>query len=287
MDLAALRIFKAVVDQGGVTKAAARLHRVPSNVTTRVKQLEEQLGTKLFVRAGRRLTLSAEGKVLLLYADQLLRLSSEAEGAMRNGKPHGTLRIGALESTSATRLPPVLSRYHEQYPEVNIELVTGTSMALVSRVHDQDVEAAFVAEPFNERSLETQPVFKERLVLITPKSMGRIRSPKDLGNTTLIAFASGCSYRRRLEAWLGNGHVLPDRFMEFQSYHAIIACVAAGSGIAVVPQSLIGLLPAPHQVAVTALPANFARSTTHLVWRPHYHSFALEALKKLLSKPPR
>lgn len=285
MDLAALRIFKAVVDQGGVTRAAARLHRVPSNVTTRVKQLEDQLGTKLFLREGRRLRLSAEGKVLLLYAEQLLRLSAEAEGALRDGKPHGTLRIGALESTSASRLPPILSRYHQRYPEVHIELVTGTSMALVSRVHDQDIEAAFVAEPFNDRSLETQPAFAERLVLVTPKSVGRIRSPKDLGKTTIIAFASGCSYRRRLEAWLGSAHVLPDTFMEFQSYHAIVACVAAGSGIAVVPHSVIGLLAAPHQVAVSPLPASFARTTTHLVWRPHHHSFALEALKKLVGRP--
>src|SRR5256885_6099466 len=147
MDLTALQIFRSVVEQGGVNKAAAKLHRVPSNVTTRIKQLEEQLGAKLFSRIGRRLTLSHEGKLLLPLADQLLRLSSEAEAALRNKKPRGTLRIGALESTAASRLPPVLSRYHESYPDVQIELVTGTSGALVSRVHKQEVEAAFVAEP--------------------------------------------------------------------------------------------------------------------------------------------
>src|SRR6476646_6371607 len=92
MDLEALRIFKAVVDEGGVNKAAARLHRVPSNVTTRVKQLEEQLGAKLFAREGRKLKLSAEGKVLLNYAEQLLRLSPEAETALRGGKPRGSRR---------------------------------------------------------------------------------------------------------------------------------------------------------------------------------------------------
>ena len=120
MDLAALKIFKSVVEHGGVNKAASKLHRVPSNVTTRIKQLEEQLGAKLFLRVGRRLALSAEGKLLLPFADQLLRLSSEAETALRNGNPRGTLRIGALESTAASRLPPVLSRYHELYPDVQI-----------------------------------------------------------------------------------------------------------------------------------------------------------------------
>ena len=81
IDLAALEIFKAVVEQGGITKAAARLHRVPSNVTTRVKQLEERLGTKLFVRGNRKLVLSAEGRRLLGYADRLLHLSAEAEAS--------------------------------------------------------------------------------------------------------------------------------------------------------------------------------------------------------------
>src|SRR5689334_17789732 len=132
MDLVALQIFKAVAEEGGITRAAARLHRVQSNVTTRVRQLEDSLGAKLFLRQNRRLVLSPEGKVLLTYADQMLRLSNEAEAALRQGTPRGTLRIGTMESTAAARLPPVLSRYHRTYPEVRIELVTGTSGMLVA-----------------------------------------------------------------------------------------------------------------------------------------------------------
>ena len=282
MDLASLRIFKSVVEHGGINKAAIKLHRVPSNVTTRIKQLEEQLGAKLFLRIGRQLALSAEGKRLLPYADQLLRLSSEAETALRNGKPRGTLRIGSLESTAASRLPPVLSRYHGRYPDVQIELVTGTSGALVARVHKQDVEAAFVAEPFNAEGLETQAAFVEELVLITPKSFGPVRSPKDIGNRTVIAFTTGCSYRRRLEAWFDAAKILPDRVIEFQSYHAIIACVAAGSGIAVVPRAVLALTHAGSSLTMTALPASIAKTRTHLVWRPGHHSIALEAMKNLL-----
>src|SRR6266571_9462361 len=281
MDLAALRIFKAVVEQGGINRAAAKLHRVPSNITTRVRRLEEELETKLFVRDRRRLVLSADGKLLLTYADQLLRLSLEAEMALRNGKPRGTLRIGALESTSATRLPPVLSRYHQIYPDVRIELVTGTSGALVSHVHKQDIEAAFVAEPFNAQGLATQSVFVEELVLIAAKSFGRIRSPKDIGKRTVIAFATGCSYRRRLESWLATANVLPDRVMEFQSYHAIVACVAAGSGIAVVPRSVIAMMRGAGEVIVNPLPATIAKAPTQLIWRPEHQSVALEALQKL------
>jgi len=285
MDLAALEIFKTVVEQGGINKAAARLNRVPSNVTTRVKQLEEEVGTKLFVRDRKRLILSEEGKVLLSYANQLLRLSSEAREALRNGKPRGTLRIGALESTSAARLPPILSRYHGLYPDVHIELATGTSGALVNRVHAQEIEAAFVAEPYNTAGLESQLAFFEEIVLITPKSQCRVRTPKDIGNRTVIAFANGCSYRRRLETWLGTESIQPDRVMEFQSYHAIVACVAAGSGIAVVPRSVLEMTRASDQVNVTSLPALTAKARTQLVWRPSHRSVALEALKALLVVP--
>ena len=283
MDLAALEIFQAVVEHGGVNKAAARLHRVPSNVTTRVRQLEERLGAKLFLREGRRLTLSAEGKVLLNYANQLLRLSSEARAAMRGGKPRGTLRIGSLESTAAARLPPVLSRYHALYPDVQVELTTGTSGALVNRVHAQEIEAAFVAEPFNAAGLDTLTVFQEELVLITPKTHARVRAPRDLGNLTVIAFANGCSYRRRLEAWLGADQLHPDRVMEFQSYHAIVACVAAGTGIAVVPKSVLEMTSAGKQVGAFPLPASIAKAKTQLAWKPNHHSVALEALKAVLT----
>lgn len=282
MDIAALRIFKTVVEEGGVNRAAAKLHRVPSNISTRVRRLEEQLGTKLFVRDRRRLVLSADGKLLLTYAEQLLRLSLEAETALRNGKPRGTLRIGALESTAATRLPPVLSRYHQIYPDVQIELVTGTSGALVARVHKQDIEAAFVAEPFNAEGLDGQTVFVEDLVLISPKTLGRIRSPKDIGNRTVIAFAAGCSYRGRLERWLGSGNVLPDRVMEFQSYHAIIACVAAGTGIAIVPRSVIETTAGGRETRITPLPRDIAKARTQLICRTGHRSVTLEAMKQLL-----
>src|SRR5881398_1921834 len=142
MELTALRIFKAVAEHGGITRAAAALHRVQSNVTTRVKQLEERLGTQLFMRQGRRLVLSAEGRLLLAYADALLRLSSEAEAALAGQRPRGVFRLGTLESTAAARLPPMLARYHRECPDVQIELVTGTSGALVSRLRAFEIEAA-------------------------------------------------------------------------------------------------------------------------------------------------
>ena len=283
MDLVALRIFKTVAEAGGITRAAARLNRVQSNVTTRVQQLEETLGTTLFHRHKRRLVLSAEGKVLLAYADRLLRLSSEAEAVLRNGNPRGTLRLGSLESTAATRLPPILARFHRAYPDVRLELVTGTTGALVARVRSGDLEAAFVAEPFTPQDLEVQQAFAEELVLITPKGFGAVRSAKDVLHSTILAFATGCSYRRRLESWLGRAGISPERVMEYGSYHAILACAAAGSGIAIVPRSVLEALRHGQELDIHPLPRDVAQANTLLVWRNGHHSTALDAMRKALT----
>ena len=122
--------------------------------------------------------------MLLAYAEQMLRLSSEAQMAVRKGAPRGTLRIGTMESTAATRLPPVLSRYHLAYPEVRIELVTGTSGALVAKVAKYEVEAAFVADPAQPERFDSQPAFSEELVLITPRSVWRRSSRRGRSATT-------------------------------------------------------------------------------------------------------
>lgn len=283
IDLDSLHIFKAVVDYGGITKAASQLNRVQSNITTRVKNLEGRLGVKLFQRQNGKMILSSEGKLLLAYAERLLRLSSEAEAALRSGIPRGTLRIGTMESTAAARLPALLARFHRNYPDVQIELVTGTSGALIGKVHRFEIEAAFVAEPFTAAELETQQAFIEELVLITPKNSPEIGTPQDLQKRTVIAFSTGCSYRRILEDWLGMSAVVPDRVLELASYHAIVACVAAGSGIAIMPRSVLDAMRAEKEVAAYPLPARVAKAKTQLVWRSGHQSVALDALRGELS----
>jgi DNA-binding transcriptional LysR family regulator len=266
IDLDSLEIFRAVVQEGGIVRAAGKLNRVQSNVTTRIKQLEERLGLQLFRRQGRSLVLSPEGELLLSYTQRLFRLADEAESELRNGKPMGVFRIGSLESTAGSRLAPILSRFHRLYPGVVVELVTGTTGALVQRVSNFEIEAAFISEPFTAPGLEALKVFEEELVLITAKDAAEVTRPGDLGGSTLIAFANGCSYRKRMEDWLGTAGVMPARTLEFASYQAMIACVAAGTGFSMVPKSLLFALRAANDVKQHELPARIRRNHTHLVW---------------------
>ena len=282
IDLESLAIFRTVVEEGGVIRAAEKLHRVPSNVTTRIRQLEDYLGVRLFRKEGRSLTLSSEGEMLLNYALRLLRLADETVNALRSGKPQGTFRLGSLESTAGSRLAPILSRYHAEHPGVIVELVTGTTGALINRVMQYEIEAAFVSEPFTAPELESTVVFREELVLVTSKEVRSVRTARDLGRSTMIAFAHGCSYRKRLEDWLGSDNVMPEHVLEFGSYQGMIACVAAGTGFAIMPKSVLAALHATGKVNQHPLPERFAANRTHLVWRGE-RSLALDRLVEVLA----
>lgn len=282
LDLDSLEIFRTVAQEGGIIRAAGKLGRVQSNVTTRIKQLEQRLGRSLFRRQGRSIVLSPEGELLLSYTQRLFRLADEAEGELRTGQPVGALRIGSLESTAGSRLGPILSKFHRLHPGVVVELATGTTGALVQRVSNFELEAAFISEPFSAPGLSTLKVFDEELVLITGKDVAGVRRAADLEGRTLIAFANGCSYRKRLEEWLGASAVMPARTMEFASYQAMIACVAAGTGFAVVPRSLLLALRSAGDVRQHELPARVRRNRTHLVWNGT-PSTALTRLQELLA----
>src|SRR3954466_5791627 len=166
MDLSDLLIFSAVVHEGSVTRAAERLRRVQSNVTTRIRQLEEDLRVTLFIREGKRLHLAPAGQVLLGYAERLLTLADEARGAVQDARPRGTLRLGAMESTAAVRLPGLLSEYHRRHPKVTLELRTGNPQVLGSAILAGDLDAALVAEPIADEPFEKVLAVEEELVII-------------------------------------------------------------------------------------------------------------------------
>lgn len=283
LDLDSLQIFKAVVDYGGITNAAAQLNRVQSNITTRVKNLEERLGVALFHRTGGKLIPSEQGKVLHQYAEKLLRLSTEAETALKRGTLQGTLRIGTLESTAAARLPPLLSSYHERFPDVQLELVSGSSDALIAQVRRGDIEAAFVSDPFSSAGLDAEEAFVEELALIVAKNSA-IANARQLEGSTIIAFASGCSYRRILEDWLEICEVVPSKFLELASYHAIAACVAAGTGVAIMPLSVLKAVRIDTFVRALPLPPKLARVKTHLIWRSGHTSSMLKSIQDEIAK---
>lgn len=282
MNFVDLQVFKCVVAEGGIIKAARKLHRVPSSVTTRIKQLETSLGVTLFHRDRQRLHLSPTGELLLAYAERLIQLSDEARAVVSGGMPQGALRLGALESTTASRLPRILAEFHRRYPEVRLELTTGTNDDLMTQVADRRLDAAFTAEPPAGRVLDHIPVFAERLIVITNTDHPPVRRARDVEGASLIVFPEGCAYRRVLQRWLGRKSLATLPVLELNSYHAIVACVSSGTGIALVPQSVLDTMP-DTPVLRHAIPKAQANITTPLVWRHGEISPSVLALRTLIA----
>jgi DNA-binding transcriptional LysR family regulator len=285
MELSDLHIFRSVVQAGGITRAAEKLNRVQSNVTTRVRQLEQELGIPLFTRDGKRLHLSPAGKVLLDYADRLLDLAGEAREAVHDAKPRGLFRLGAMESTASTRLPAPLSEYSRRYPEVKLELHTGNTPHLATKVLVGELDAAFVAEPVADAPFDKTPVFEEEAVIIASAGHAPIRSPRDASPPTVLAFEPGCAYRQRLEEWFARKNDMPERIIEMTSYHAILACAVAGMGIALVPRIVLKTFPELRYLSVHELPAGLNRTQTVLIRRKGAKSPKVGALLEILAAP--
>ncbi|MGI4982429.1 MAG: putrescine utilization regulator PtrR [Janthinobacterium lividum] len=281
MELAQLEIFRAAARHGSISKAALALHRVPSNLTTRIRQLEAELGVELFIREKQRIRLSAAGTNFLDYATRILDLADEARRSVASNEPGGRFTLGAVESTAAFRLPEVMALYHQRYPAVSLELFTGLSGPVIEDVVAGRYAAAFTDIISLHPALEGRPLYREKLVLIAAWDHAPIRRPQDIPGGTIFTFRQTCSYRRRFERWFEDAGVMPTRIVEIESYHSMLACVSAGAGVALLPEMVLAGLQGGARVSVHELDAPHGASQTWLVWRKGAMTPNLQALLDL------
>ena len=244
MELTDLLTFFAVARTGGITRAAEELNTVQSNVTQRVKALEAEIGTALFERHSRGMTLTGAGRRLLPYAQRMAALSREALLAARDdGEPKGPLAIGSMETTAAVRLPALLADFHRRYPAVQLSLRTATTADLIAAVLDGSLDGAFVAGPIEHAELTATVAFREELVLVTArhiKNLAELRAATPQSGPTALVFRTGCTYRQRLEQVLTEfGWPSATRF-ELGTLDGMIGCVAAGMGVTLLPRAVVG-----------------------------------------------
>lgn len=268
MDTSDLKIFAAVARAGGIGRAAQELHTVQSNVTARIRRLEEELGVTLFERHSRGVRLTGAGQRLLPYATQSEWLLAEARRAVEEGaEPRGTLSLGSLETTAAIRLTPILVAYARECPQVDVSVRTGTTQGLISEVLEHRLEGAFVAGPVRHPELSEQPVVTEELVLVTAPTV-RLEELSELRQgPKLLVFRTGCSYRQHLEQFLTSRGLKTFRHLEFGTLDGIVGCVSAGMGITLLPRSVVENARRAGAVAMHPLPASRGRVTTVFIRR--------------------
>ena len=269
MESGDLRVFEAVARLGSITAASEELHTVQSNVTARIRALEDQLGSALFRRHSRGVVLTRAGERLLPYAVQIARLLKDAVKVVGEiGVPRGNLHIGSLESTAGVRLPPILSAYGRNYPHVNLMLTIGTTGHLIEEVLASRLEGAFVAGPVKRDEIIETQIFSEEMVLVTAAKFRSfheaLRSPQ---RVNILVLRAGCSYRSRLEQLLNEAGVSSFGQLEFGTIDGIFGCAREGLGITMMPRSVSERASQNGKLGIHALPGREALVPTMFIRR--------------------
>ena len=281
MEIRDLKIFLSVAQHGNISRAAGELNYVQSNVTARIKHLEERLNAPLFHRKAKGVELTASGHTLLDYAKRIVLLAHEAENVIKDqDEPRGKLSIGTMETTAAVRLPTLLATYHRTYPNVELNLLTGPSEVSIKRLLEYEVDGALVAGEINRDLFLADKAFEEELVLVAPY---HLKSIDQLANLTILVFRAGCSYRSQLERWLRESGRMPYKIIEFGSIEGILGCVAAGMGVSFLPRSVVDAKQIQGDYSLHSIPEEYGCMTTWFVRRRNENSSkALQAFREMV-----
>lgn len=264
MEIDDYRAVLAVLETGSFNGAAAKLHRVPSALSARIRGLEKALGCTLFAKAGRGVEPTPAALELARAAREILAISQSAVSRAASQEPAGRLRIGALESLSGTRMPGILASLLRAHPALELSFEAGISSTLLEGILSARLDAVLLIDPPDDPLLYRKTVFEEHLSLVAAAGHPNVRSPADLQADALITFSPGCSYRERILEWYRLSGRSPRRIIEVKSYAALAACAAAGMGVAAMPDSLIRRV-SDGALSVHPLPDAIARAPVEFV----------------------
>ncbi|AXI30407.1 transcriptional regulator [Priestia megaterium] len=231
-----LRIFKCVAEAKSLSKAAEVLGYVQPHISQRIKNLEEELDTKLLTRTNRGVTLTDEGEALFNYAQRILLLMEEAKAEVNPNKFRKSLIIGASQTVSATKVPFLFSSFLKEHRDIEVKIKTDRKHALQEMLSYGEIDGLFLSGTYNEAQFERVYRYAEKMVLIS--SLYEAREEKDQP-TLLINSDANCIYRNRMVAFSKEHHIHKASIMEFDSLEAILQGVRDGLGMSVVPASVV------------------------------------------------
>ncbi|WP_206503422.1 LysR family transcriptional regulator [Streptomyces chrestomyceticus] len=258
MELKHLTTFLAVARHLSFTRAAQELGYVQSSVTAQIKALEKDLGTRLFERLGRRVTLTEAGRELRGHARRMLAYADEARDAVRGaGDPaqvRGTLHIAAPETLCAYRLPPVLRALQDRFPRLRVVFGPDSRTTLLANLRDGALDAGFLLEEsVRDPVAHAERLTDEPMALIAHSGHPLARRTRvrtaDLATQTLLLMDHTCAQRDLMDRELRSAGVRP-AVMEFLSVEALKRCAAAGLGVALLPAVAVADEVARGEVAV-------------------------------------
>jgi DNA-binding transcriptional LysR family regulator len=235
-----LRIFREVAYAESISKAAEKLGYVQSNVTAHIHRLEEELGTPLFIRHPKGVSLTEAGQQLLPYADNIIGMLENAKKQLQ--KTDGALKIGATQTIAAYRLPVWLALLKQEFPRLNLAVSTNSQADLIEAVAGGALDCAFVNTEFNHLKLRAAWLFREPLALVT--APGVALEQAIARQPLIVTNIAGCPYRNLLQNWILRQTSQQPEVIEFDTLEAILKAVSLGMGLTLLPVSVLSQEPA-------------------------------------------
>ena len=249
MELRHLRYFVAVADEKNFTRAAERLHIAQPPLSRQIQQLEEELGVALIEKGARPVKLTEAGAFFHVHAQELLAKAAELKTmTQRVGKIERTLSIGFVASTLYGLLPRIVRRYRAQFPEVEVTFNEMTTMQQIQALKDGVIDVGFGRVKSEDPNIRRIVLREERLIVALPAGHPRTDLPEamslvDLQSETLLVYpkAPRPSFADQVLSVLHERSIRPLKFIEVRDLQIAIGLVAAGQGVAVVPDSVQGM----------------------------------------------
>ena len=242
MEIRQLRAFVSIAELGTFTAGAQRVHVTQAAISMQIRQLENELGARLFVRAPRKVMLTEAGEQLLLRARQILRDHDAAieEIADLAGAERGRLRVGSASAMVTTDvLPKLLRDVRRQHSRADITVASGTSESLVQLILGGELDVAFVSLPVEARGINTERLNQDQLVAIA-SPQHRLAKQKTIDAYTLageklILGERGGNTRRLIDQFFAQAGVTLHVAMELSRQQAIRRMVEEDMGVGIVP----------------------------------------------------
>ncbi|MEG2053687.1 MAG: LysR family transcriptional regulator [Oscillospiraceae bacterium] len=240
INLEAYRVFLAVAEAGSFSKGAVKLYVTQPAVSQAINSLEGQLGTHLFNRSGKGVTLTDEGSMLYERVSHAISLieSGEANIKMTNRLEAGNLHIGAGDTITKQFLMPYIQKFHTRYPEVSIKVTNRTSPQLIEFLKNGSLDLAVVNLPIDDNSLRIRPCAMIHDIFVAGENFAYLKNAdltcEELAKKPLVMLESQSNSRRYVDNYFAENGVILNPEIELGAYDLLQDFAKIGLGISCV-----------------------------------------------------
>ena len=272
MDINQLEVFLSVAQEKSFSRAAEALSRTQPAISQAVRRLEAELGEPLFDRSSKDGTLTAAGRVLYDFAQQMMHLRRHAHSAIRELRDlhRGKLSLSANEYT-VMGLLPLIPTFRARHPHIKIEVKRSLASRIPSEILGREVEIGVVSFKPNDQAIKSLPVTSDELALIVapehPLAAKKTVSVRELGAEAFIAHNVASPYRERVIKTFEKHRTPLNISMEMPTLEAIKRLVENGMGVALVPRLAAKTEIARQQLAGLSVREMRLERRLHLIYR--------------------